>query len=60
LLGSFLINLRISLDTASTASMLSSTGLAASIGIGASLQAVAGAFLIRRFTQYPTRACRGT
>jgi PAS domain S-box-containing protein len=54
LLGSFLINLRTSLDTTSTASILNTTALAASIGIGASLQAIAGAFLIRRFTQYPT------
>jgi PAS domain S-box-containing protein len=54
LLGSFLINLRTSLDTTSTASILNTTALAASIGIGASLQAIVGAFLIRRFTHYPT------
>jgi PAS domain S-box-containing protein len=54
LLGSFLINLRTSLDTTSTASILNTTALAASIGMGASLQAIVGAFLIRRFTQYPT------
>ena len=54
LLGSFLINLRTSLDTTSTASILNTTLLAASIGMGAALQAIVGAFLIRRFTQYPT------
>jgi PAS domain S-box-containing protein len=54
LLGSFLINIRTSLDTTSTASILNTTVLAASIGMGASLQAIVGAFLIRRFTQYPT------
>ena len=54
LLGSFLINLRTSLDTTSTASILNTTVLAASIGMGAALQAIVGAFLIRRFTQYPT------
>jgi MASE1 len=54
LLGSFLINLRTSLDTTSTASILTTTALAASIGLGASLQAMVGAFLICRFTQYPT------
>jgi PAS domain S-box-containing protein len=54
LLGSFLINLRTSLDTTSTASILNTTVLAASIGVGASLQAIVAAFLIRRFTQYPT------
>jgi PAS domain S-box-containing protein len=54
LLASFLINVETSLDTTSTASILNTTVLAASIGMGASLQAIAGAFLIRRFTQYPT------
>jgi len=54
LLGSFLINLRTSLDTTSTASILNTTALAAGIGMGASLQAIVGALLIRRFTQYPT------
>ena len=54
LLGSFLINLRTSLDTTTTASILNTAALAASIGMGASLQAIAGAFLIRRFTRYPT------
>src|SRR5262245_60687408 len=54
LLGSFLINLRTSLDTTSNASILNTTALVVSIGVGASLQAVAGAFLIRRFTHYPT------
>src|SRR5678815_2542614 len=54
LLGSFLINLRVSLEaTSSTASILNTTTLAAGIGMGASLQALFGAFLIRRFTQYP-------
>jgi PAS domain S-box-containing protein len=54
LLGSLLINLRVSLDATSTASLLNTSALAASIGMGASLQAVVGAFLIRRFTPYPT------
>jgi PAS domain S-box-containing protein len=54
LLGSFLINLRTSLDTTSTASILNTTLLAASIGMGASLQAMFGALLIRRFVNYPS------
>jgi CHASE domain/MASE1 len=54
LLGSFLINLRTSLDTTSIASILNGTVLAACIGTGASLQAIVGAFLIRRFSHYPT------
>jgi PAS domain S-box-containing protein len=54
LLGSFLINLRTSLDTTSTAAILNTMVLAASIGMGASLQAIVAALLIRRFTPYPT------
>jgi PAS domain S-box-containing protein len=54
LLASFLVNLGTSLDSASSASILNTTILAASIGMGASLQAVVGTFLIRRFTHYPT------
>jgi CHASE1-domain containing sensor protein len=54
LLGSFLINVWTSLDTTSTESILNSIWLASSIGMGASLQAIVGAFLVRRFAQYPT------
>ena len=54
LLGSFLINIWTSLETTSTASMLNGAALATSIGIGASLQAIVGAFLIRRFVRYPS------
>src|SRR4029450_12508188 len=47
LVGSFLINLRTSLDITSTAAILSTTALAASIGIGGSPPAISGGFLIR-------------
>src|SRR5919108_1571851 len=54
-IGSFLMNLSISSwDATSTVSILKSILLATSIGAGASLQAVAGAFLVRRFVGYPT------
>jgi len=53
LLGSFLINVWTSLETTSAASILKSILLATDIGVGASLQAIVGAFLIRRFVQYP-------
>src|SRR5438445_12673160 len=49
LLGSFLINLRTSLDTTSTASILNSTVIASSIGIGPSIQSFVVTFMIRRF-----------
>jgi signal transduction histidine kinase/integral membrane sensor domain MASE1 len=53
-LGSFLMNISVSLDTASAALILRTVLLAASIGAGASLQAVLSAFLVRRFVGYPT------
>jgi integral membrane sensor domain MASE1 len=58
-LGSFLINVWTSLDVTGTASVLKATGLAIGIGMGASLQAVVGAFLIRRFMQYPSTFVEG-
>ena len=48
-LGSFPINLEIALDAVPDAAIVSTVAKAASIGVGASLQAVAGAYLIRRF-----------
>ncbi len=52
-LGSFLIRALTSVDTTSAASLLNTAFPAVSIGIGASLQAVVGAFLIHRFVQSP-------
>lgn len=54
LLGPFLVNVWTSLDTTSMASISKSVFLATSIGMGASVQAVVGAFLVRRFVGYPT------
>ena len=53
-LGSFLANLAVSFDAGSIASLVKSLLLPAGIGVGASLQAIAGALLIRRFVGFPT------
>ena len=48
-LGSFTVNVGIAFDTTSTLSMLFSAGVASSIAAGSTLQALLGAFLIRRW-----------
>ena len=52
-LGSFLANAPISFDASSTASLVQSLLLPAGLGVGAALQAIAGALLIRRFVGFP-------
>jgi PAS domain S-box-containing protein len=52
-LGSFLINIWTCWEVTAAVSVQSAVGLAISIGLGAALQAMAGAFLIRRFAKYP-------
>ncbi len=47
-LGSVLVNIGTALETASVAALLKSVALATSIGMGAALQAVVGAYLVRR------------
>jgi integral membrane sensor domain MASE1 len=54
LLGSFLANVAISFDPASSASLVRSMLMPLGIGIGATLQSVVGAALIRRTVGYPT------
>src|SRR5712691_10432801 len=54
LLGSFFVNVFTSLDTSTATSTLESLLAPAAIGLGAALQAIAGAFLVRRFVGYPT------
>ncbi len=54
IVGSFLVNLRTSLDTATIGTILSSVSLPAILGTGAALQALAGAFLVRRYIGMPT------
>ncbi|MDQ1835093.1 bifunctional diguanylate cyclase/phosphodiesterase [Massilia scottii] len=53
-LGSLLANVAISFDASGTASLVKSLLLPASIAVGATLQAIAGACLIRRFVGFPT------
>ncbi|HEY7492646.1 MAG TPA: MASE1 domain-containing protein, partial [Candidatus Tectomicrobia bacterium] len=52
-LGSFLVNIWSCFDTANSLTMLMSVGLAISIGLGAALQALLGAFLVRRYVGFP-------
>ena len=53
-LGSILVNFSSGLSSAGTSSIFTALVPAASIGLGASLQAILGAFLIRRLVPYPT------
>jgi integral membrane sensor domain MASE1 len=53
-LGSLLVNIGTSFDTTTVMALLKSVALAMSIGVGAALQAMVGAFLVRRFVGFPT------
>jgi diguanylate cyclase (GGDEF)-like protein/PAS domain S-box-containing protein len=53
-LGSFMSNVVVSFDATSGAAILKSVLLPAGFGVGASLQAIVGAILIRRFVGFPT------
>ncbi len=54
IIGSFLVNFWISLDTATFAAIVKSVAIPLFIGGGAALQTYAGAFLVRRFVGMPT------
>ncbi|HEY1922862.1 MAG TPA: CHASE domain-containing protein, partial [Tepidisphaeraceae bacterium] len=56
--GSIAVNIETSFDPTTTAAMLQSILLTTSIGIGAALQAVLGAKLVRRFIGFPTPLLR--
>jgi two-component system sensor histidine kinase/response regulator len=58
-LGSVFVNVLTSFDGTSSTALFRSLGLATSIGIGAALQAVAAAVLVRRFVGYPNLFDRG-
>jgi PAS domain S-box-containing protein len=53
MLGSFLINVPTGFDAGTGAALAVSLAIPACIGCGAALQAVAGAFLVRRFVGFP-------
>src|SRR5919108_6060054 len=57
-LGSVLVNIGTALETASVAALLKSVALATSIGLGAALQAVVGAYLVRRSVSFPSALTR--
>jgi len=54
IIGSFLVNFWTSLDTATFSAIIRSVAVPAFIGGGAALQALTGAFLVRRFVGLPT------
>ncbi len=54
LLGSFLVNVDISFDGSTLATAAKSLAVAANISLGASVQGLVGAFLIRRVVGFPT------
>src|SRR5712691_7857140 len=54
LVGSFFVNIWTSFQGGSLAAVATSVGIASGIGVGAALQAIAGALLIRRFVGFPT------
>jgi PAS domain S-box-containing protein len=58
LLGSFLVNHSTSLVSGSPAETLVSIAITLAIGAGASLQALAGAYLVRRFAGFPNPLVR--
>ncbi|MGZ5059065.1 MAG: CHASE domain-containing protein [Methylobacter sp.] len=58
LLGSFLVNISATLTTGSVAETLTAIVTTLIIGGGASLQAVAGAYLVRRFAGFPNSLTR--
>ncbi|HUK40569.1 MAG TPA: CHASE domain-containing protein, partial [Candidatus Acidoferrales bacterium] len=53
-LASFFINIETPSQIMGAVSIVPAVGMAVSLGIGATLQAIAGAFLIRLFALYPT------
>ena len=57
-LGSFGVNMALSGAAADTSAQWTATVMAAAIGLGAAAQAVAGAWLVRRWVGYPTALAR--
>ena len=58
LVGSFFVNIWTSFDTSSAGAVLRSVGIASGIGVGAALQALVAASLVRRFVGFPTKLSR--
>jgi PAS domain S-box-containing protein len=58
MIGSFLVNLATTFDSRSTEALLQSMLLPLGIGVGATLQALLGAFLVKRCVGFPTSLAR--
>jgi integral membrane sensor domain MASE1 len=58
LFGSWLLNMAVSFDATSGLPFLKAVALCSSIGLGAALQAVVGAYLVRRIVGFPTPLSR--
>jgi signal transduction histidine kinase/integral membrane sensor domain MASE1 len=57
-LGSFLVNIWTAFDPTHAAALLTSVAIPTSIGLGASLQALVGAFLVRHCVSFPSALTR--
>ena len=58
LIGSFLVNIGISFAASHPTAILSSLSLSIGLAVGATLQAIAGAYLIQRLVGFPKRLDR--
>jgi integral membrane sensor domain MASE1 len=59
-LGSLLVNIWTAFDPTTTGAPLTSVAIPTSLGVGAALQALVGAFLVRRVVGFPSALARGT
>jgi CHASE1-domain containing sensor protein len=57
-LGSFVVNIGTALDTSNASALLASAAIPTSIGVGATLQALLGAALVRRYVGFPSALTR--
>src|SRR5919197_1706550 len=58
-LGSFVVNLGTAFDATHAAALLTSIAIPTSIGVGATMQALVGASLVRCFVGFPSALTRG-
>src|ERR671931_226345 len=59
-LGSFVVNLGTAFDATHAAALLTSVAIPSCIGVGASIQALVGAALVRRRVGFPSALTRGS
>src|SRR5262247_1844580 len=58
-LGSIMVNIGTAFDATNAATLLTSAALLTSIGVGAVVQAIVGAFLVQRFVGFPNTLTEG-